>query len=325
MNIARRPDDIQFDRNSVVTVGSFDGVHLAHQAVLKAVVQRAHDRAGRSVAVTFEPHPKQVLVHDGAEITLLTTLDERIALCEEEGLDLLYVLDFTYDFSRQGFGEFYKRYVIEGVGVSEVIEGYDHHFGRDREGSVRELLAMGNEFGFSVTAMKPITVDDEVVSSTKIRQYLLEGNVERAEVLLGRPYSVKGRVVRGNARGKSLGFPTANIELPVKSKLTPQNRIYFVSVSWGGGTFYGMCSIGVRPTFEPLGGRTIEINVLDFQGDLYGEALHVQFLRRLRDEKKFDSVQELIDQMNRDKVASLALAEEYSKVLTGLKQKRVNR
>jgi len=325
MNIARRPDDIQFDRNSVVTVGSFDGVHLAHQAVLKAVVQRAHDRAGRSVAVTFEPHPKQVLVHDGAEITLLTTLDERIALCEEEGLDLLYVLDFTYDFSRQGFGEFYKRYVIEGVGVSEVIEGYDHHFGRDREGSVRELLAMGNEFGFSVTAMKPITVDDEVVSSTKIRQYLLEGNVERAEVLLGRPYSVKGRVVRGNARGKSLGFPTANIELPVKSKLTPQNGIYFVSVSWGGGTFYGMCSIGVRPTFEPLGGRTIEINVLDFHGDLYGEDLHVQFLRRLRDEKKFDSVQELIDQMNRDKVASLALSEEYSKVLTGLKQKRVNR
>ena len=159
MNIARRPSDIGFDRNSVVTVGSFDGVHLAHQSVLRAVVQRARDRNGRSVAVTFEPHPKQVLVHDGAPITLLTTLEERIALCADQGLDLLYVLEFTYEFSRQRFRDFYKKYVVEGVGVSEVVEGYDHHFGRDREGSVRELLAMGNEFGFTVTAMKPVTVD----------------------------------------------------------------------------------------------------------------------------------------------------------------------
>jgi riboflavin kinase/FMN adenylyltransferase len=144
-------------------------------------------------------------------------------------------------------------------------------------------------------------------------------------MLLGRPYSLTGKVVHGNARGKSLGYPTANIELPVRSKLTPQNGIYFVKVSWGGGSFYGMTSIGVRPTFEPLGSRTIEAYILDFRGDLYGKELEVQFLRRLRDEKKFDSVQELINQMDRDKAQSLALAEEYSKILTGLQQKRVNR
>ena len=325
MIIARRPSDISFDKNSVVTVGSFDGVHLAHQAVLQEVVQRARQRGGRSVAVTFEPHPKQVLVHNGAEITLLSTLDERIALCREQGLDLLYVLEFTYEFSRLRFGDFYKRYVIDGIGVSEVVEGYDHHFGRDREGSVRELLAMGSEFGFTVTAMKPVTVENEIVSSTRLRQYLLEGNVERAALLLGRPYTLAGTVVRGNSRGKSLGYPTANIETPVRSKLTPQNGIYFVRVSWGTGSFYGMCSIGVRPTFEPLGGRTIEVHVLDYQGNLYEKELEVQFLRRLRDEKKFDSVQELIQQMDRDKVASLALAEEYSKVLTGLQHKSINR
>jgi len=325
MIIARQPSEVPFSKNSVVTVGSFDGVHLAHQAVLQAVVERARRRGGRSVAVTFEPHPKQVLSHDGVPITLLSTLEERIALCDELGLDLLYVLEFTYEFSRQQFGEFYKRYVIEGIGVSEVVEGYDHHFGRDREGSIRELLAMGNEFDFSVMAMKPVTVENEVVGSTKIRQYLLEGNVERATLLLGRPYELKGRVVRGNSRGKSLGYPTANIELPVKYKLTPQNGIYFVRVSWRGASFYGMTSIGVRPTFEPLGGRTIEVNVLGYTGDLYGEDLHVQFLRRLRDEKKFDSVQGLIEQMDKDKTASLALAEEYTKVLGGLQQKSVNR
>lgn len=317
MIIARQLEQISFKKNSVVTVGSFDGVHLAHQAVLQEVVRKARQRGGRSVAVTFEPHPKKVLSPQGQEIVLLSTLEERTELCKEEGIDLLYVPEFTYEFSRTSFRDFYKQHIVSGIGVSEVVEGYDHHFGRDREGNVQELLAMGREYEFSVTAMKPVYVDNEIVGSSKIRQYLLDGNVERASVLLGRPYSLTGLVVRGHARGKGLGYPTANIEVSYASKLIPQNGIYFVRVSWENTWTYGMTSIGVRPTFEPLGARTVEVHVIDYNGDLYKKTLEIQFLRRLRDEMKFASAQELIAQMDKDKETSRGLIEEYSKVLTG--------
>ncbi len=325
MTIARQLSEIPFNKNSVVTVGSFDGVHLAHQAVLQEVVRRSRARGGRSVVVTFEPHPKQVLTQAGPPITLLSTIEERTRLCEEQEIDLLCVLEFTYEFSRVSFREFYQRYVIEGIGVSEVVEGYDHHFGRDREGNMQQLLAMGREFEFSVTAMKPVYVQNEIVGSTTIRSHLLEGNVERAATLLGRPYGIRGEVVRGDARGKSLGYPTANLRLPVESKLVPLNGIYFVSVAWGEMQYYGMMSIGVRPTFEPLGSRTLEVHILGFQGDLYGRMIDVQFLRRLREERKFDSVSDLIKQMDKDKEMSLSLVQEHAKLLTGLQQKNIGR
>src|SRR3990167_3496190 len=163
MRIAYQLSDIEFDKNSVVTVGSFDGVHLAHAELLSEVVQRARGRKARSVVVTFEPHPKEVL--GGKAMTVLTTIEEKQRLCEQFGIDLFFAIRFTYEFSRQPFREFYLRYVIEGIGVAEVVEGYDHHFGRDREGGVEDLLHLGKEFGFSVVAMKPVYDDEEVVSS----------------------------------------------------------------------------------------------------------------------------------------------------------------
>ena len=308
MDIIFQPSKIEYVKNSVVSVGTFDGVHLAHQQLLREVVERALARKGRSVVLTFDPHPKEVLT--GQPMRLLTTIEERQQICEQLGIDVFYRIGFTYEFSRLSSREFYLQYVVQGCGVSEVVEGYDHHFGRDREGSVEELLKLGREFEFSVAALKPVYVDEEIVSSSQIRQHLLQGKVDRALRLLGRPYALSGTVVRGDARGRELGYPTANLQL-THHKLVPEDGIYFVQVDMGGPTRYGMVSIGVRPTFFDQGQRIVEVHLLDFEGDLYGQTLNVQFLGRLREERKFNSAQQLIDQMHRDEAQSRLLIAEF--------------
>jgi riboflavin kinase/FMN adenylyltransferase len=313
MKVATHLGEIECNRNSVVTVGMFDGVHEAHRRILGDVVERSKALGGRSVAITFEPHPRQVL--SGSPVSVLTSPQERQALIEDIGIDLLLVVPFTYEFSRQSSREFFEKYLIYGVGVSEVVEGYDHHFGRDREGSVEELVRLGKEFNFSVVAVKPVTIDGEVVSSSSVRQHLLSGRVERARVLLGRPYGLAGSVLRGNGRGKELGYPTANLQPLWSNKLIPQNGIYFAKVLLASSTHAGMVSIGVRPTFEANGRRVVEVHLLDFDGDLYGQHVHVQFLKRLRDEMKFDSADALIEQMHRDREASVRLQQEFMTML----------
>lgn len=315
MKTVRHLSEIEFQRNSVVSVGSFDGVHRAHQEVIREVTRRARGRGGRSVLVTFEPHPKLVLGPAPGEVRLLTTLEERVELCDQLDIDLLFVIPFTFEFSRQSFREFYIQYIVEGVGASEVIEGYDHHFGRDREGSVQGLLQMGREFDFSVIAMKPVTLGGEIVSSSAIRKHLLEGDVARAAELLGRPYSVTGTVIRGDGRGKSLGYPTANIVLSSPVKLVPQDGIYVGMVRRRSSVSYGLISIGTRPTFVENGERSIEVYLIDFEGDLYGESIEIRFLKRLREERKFPTAEELIQQMNDDKEAGIRAIQEYEKIL----------
>lgn len=315
MKTVRHLTEVGFQRNSVVSVGSFDGVHRAHQEVIGEVTRRAKERGGRSVLVTFEPHPKLVLGPSPGDVRLLTTLDERMDLCGRLDVDLFFVIPFTFEFSRQSFREFYLKYIVEGVGASEVIEGYDHHFGRDRGGSVQDLLQMGREFDFSVIAMKPVTLGGEIVSSSAIRAHLLEGEVTRASELLGRPYSLNGTVVRGDGRGKSLGYPTANIAPSSPVKMVPQNGIYVGMARWRSSVSYGLISIGTRPTFVENGNRSIEVYLLGFEGDLYGESIELQFLRRLREERKFDTAEELVHQMNADKEAGIQAIQEYEKIL----------
>jgi riboflavin kinase/FMN adenylyltransferase len=309
MDIVYQLSDIEYIKNSVVTVGTFDGVHVAHQQLLREVVERAEARRGRSVVITFDPHPKEVLT--GSPMQLLTSSEERQQICEQLGIDVCFHIEFTYDFSRQTSRDFYLRYVVQGCGVSEVVEGYDHHFGRDREGGVEALLRLGREFEFSVAALKPVYIDEEVVSSSQIRGHLLHGRIERAARLLGRPYSISGTVIRGDGRGEGLGYPTANLHLSSSRKLIPQNGIYFAKLDIQGRTHFGMVSIGVRPTFFEQGKRTVEVNILDFDADLYGETLTLQLLRRLRDERKFAGADQLIEQMRRDEAASRVLVEEY--------------
>jgi len=301
--------DIPYLKNTVVTVGTFDGVHLAHQQLLREVVDRARARSGRSVVLTFEPHPKEVLT--GTSMQLLTSPEERQQICEQLGIDVFFRIEFTYEFSRQTSRDFYLRYVVQGCGVSEVVEGYDHHFGRDREGSVEALLSLGREFEFSVAALKPVYIDEEIVSSSQIRHHLLHGRVDRAERLLSRPYSISGTVIRGDGRGRQLGYPTANLHMSSSRKLVPSDGIYFAQVDTGGPMYFGLVSIGVRPTFYEQGKRMVEVYLLDFDEDLYGRTISVQFLKRLRDQRKFDGAQQLIEQMDRDKEESRRLESEY--------------
>lgn len=306
MVFARRLEELGYDGNSVVTVGSFDGVHLAHQQILREVVARARKRSGRSVLVTFDPHPREVL-RPGTPVVYLTSPEERRDLIAPMGIDAMLVLPFTDEFSRLTSREFLERFLVQGTGVAEMVEGYNHHFGRNREGSVQSIQDLGRECGFSATTVPQQDVDGVPVSSSVIRGFLRDGDVESATRFLGRPYAVTGIVIPGDRRGRSLGYPTANLAPSFARKMIPRNGIYVVGVDVGDAKErFGLASIGVRPTFHPDGPRTIEVYVLEFDEDIYGRTIAATFLRRLRDEEKFDSVDALIRQMDRDREQAVA-------------------
>jgi riboflavin kinase/FMN adenylyltransferase len=301
MNVLRSFDTLHREKNSVVTVGTFDGIHLAHREIIREVVHRARMREGRSVVVTFDPHPKEVVTSTRGPIQLLSTLEERIALLDGLAVDLFLVIPFTYEFSRMSAGDFYTSIIDARVGVSEVVVGYDHMFGRDREAGTGALMALGRDLDFSVFAAHPLTMDGEPISSTRIRRALQAGDVELAERMLGYPYRFTGPVVGGDRRGRTLGFPTANLMPEATKKMVPGNGVYLVAVDVGATRAYGMMNIGVRPTVSSGVQRVIEVHVLDFSRDIYGERMSVTFLRRLRDERKFGSVQELVEQLDKDR------------------------
>jgi riboflavin kinase/FMN adenylyltransferase len=301
MIVAHSVEEAGRDAGSVVTVGTFDGVHLAHAEIIREVVSRAKMREGRSVVVTFDPPPKQVVGPPRGPVELLSTIGERVELIGMLGVDILLVLEFTYAFSRISPGDFYRTYIIDGTGVDEVIVGYDHMFGRDRAAGIDELLKMGKAFDFSVFALHPFTVEGETVSSTRIRKALAAGDVDTAAKFLGRPYSFSGTVVRGDGRGKTIGFPTANIRPVSTLKIVPAHGVYAVGVRVGNEQRYGMMNIGFRPTVSTVPAETIEVHLFDFDRDIYGEQVAVLFLRRLRDEKKFDSLSDLVEQLGKDR------------------------
>ena len=311
MKLARQINEIPFQKNSVLTIGTFDGVHLAHQTIIRKVVTLAKEHNGRSVVVTFEPHPREVVAPSGSNIQLLTTLQERQEFCETLGVDWFVVIPFDKDFSNLSFREFYVSYLIKSIGVSVVVEGYDHHWGRNREGTIDSLMQLGKEFEFDVVNIEPVIQNGHSVNSSRIRNELLQGKVVDAAVLLGRPYSLRGTVVEGDRRGRLLGYPTANVAPDSLKKLVPDNGIYFVKVDVGTEKYFGITSIGVRPTFQSTGKRTIEVYILDFHKDIYGSVIQIKFLRRMRDELKFDSAEELIQQMHKDKEVSNTLQHEY--------------
>ncbi len=216
--------DIQQDSNSIVTVGTFDGVHQAHQKILTEVVHRAREKKGRSVVVTFNPHPRTLVGKNAGAIRLLTTLEERITLLQKFDIEVLLIVPFTYEFSRLTPRQFYKEYVVGGIGVAEVIEGYDHSFGRDREARIAELQTIAREFGFGVRVVEPITIDGDVVGSSKIRKHLEVGNVRKANLLLGRIYSADGIVIEGEGRGPIDRFPDGKYQYYRRAKINSGTR-----------------------------------------------------------------------------------------------------
>ncbi|HUL44441.1 MAG TPA: bifunctional riboflavin kinase/FAD synthetase [Bacteroidota bacterium] len=299
MIVARSLEELAFDKNSVVTVGTFDGLHLGHRAIVDQLVAGARSIRGRSVVITFNPHPREIVAKRSVE--WLTTLDDRCRTLEQFGIDVLFVVTFTYEFSRLSSRDFYEKFVVRGTGAREVIVGYDHMFGRDREAGIHELRQMGEEFGFRVSVVDPVSLGGAIVSSSKIRDRLREGNVAQACEYLGRPYSLEGTVIEGDHRGTRLGFPTANIAPEHEHQLVPAEGVYAVLAYHSGKRYRGMMNIGRRPTVSESGERFLEVHLFAFEGTLYGDRLRVEFINRIRSEEKFASLEELKRQLERDR------------------------
>ncbi|MDT8367743.1 MAG: bifunctional riboflavin kinase/FAD synthetase [Longimicrobiales bacterium] len=287
------------DRGTVVTVGSFDGVHRGHGSVLAEVRRRAQAADLRSVLVTFDPHPLRILRPEDAP-PLLTTPIEKKEILAESGLDYAVFLRFTRALSRYAPERFVEEILHGGLGAEELVIGYDHGFGRDRSGDVETLRRAGDRLGFAVDVVGPIEADGEAISSTRIREALSRGDVEAAARGLGRPYSVRGVVVRGDGRGRRMGFPTANLTGLGADKLLPAPGVYAVR-AWtrAQAALPGALHLGPRPTF-PGASASVEVHLLDTELDLYGERLRVDFISRVRGVESFDSVEALVAQMGRD-------------------------
>lgn len=291
---------------STLTVGTFDGVHLGHQKIINILLRTGKERNLETIVVTFEPHPKEIVKMPKSyhPITILTTLDEKIDALSKFDIDTLIVIPFTEEFSRTNPETFVRDTLCQRFGAQAIIIGYDHNFGRDRSGNSETLQSLGGECGFTTEIVGPVNIGGSPVSSTRIRNLLTaEGDVVAIKELLSRNYALAGRVVRGKGIGKQIDFPTANIEIDNKVKALPKNGVYCVEVYHNEDTYRGMANIGVRPTFNGTN-RTVEVHIfLEELEDIYGDVLSIGFLSRIRDEKKFDSPEELIKQLSKDKIA----------------------
>ena len=294
-------DDVERESNTVLTVGTFDGVHAGHRAIIDAVVAKAKDRGARSVLVTFDPHPRDIINPGDGGIKLLTTLQERCEILEELGMDRMIVIPFDRNFSLLSSEEFIRDIIHKRIGVSEFVIGYDHHFGRNREGTIETIERLGTELNFDSYVVSEHEIGEKTVSSTAIRNAISEdGNVEQAADFLQRPYRLNGTVVHGDKRGKEIGFPTANIKPEHDHKIIPKDGVYAVKVRINGSWFDGMMNIGTRPTFDGKQ-RTLEVHMFEFDEDIYGKEVQVRFFNRIRNEKRFSGKEELIKQLNADK------------------------
>lgn len=289
---------------AVVTSGTFDGVHFGHRKILKRVVKLAQDSGGHSAVITFWPHPRFVLRPDDDSLKLLSTFEEKATLFEKAGIDYLVKIPFTKEFSQLSSEQFIKRILIDAIGVKKLVIGYDHKFGRNREGSFDYLKEHSEDFGFHVEEISRQDVDHIGVSSTKIRKALLDGDVAVAAGYLSRAYELSGTVVHGKKLGTDIGFPTANLNIDEQYKLIPKDGVYAVKVTVNDQELSGMLNIGVRPTVDGIN-RVVEVHIFDFSEDIYGKKITLHFINRLRSEQKFQGIEELKGQLKKDKIEAL--------------------
>lgn len=298
-----------FKKGSVITIGTFDGVHIGHQKIIERLLKTGQEKQLTSAVLTFFPHPRMVLQPD-FKLQLLHTIQERKNVLSQFGLDELIVKEFTKDFANLSAGDYVQQILVEELNAKHIIIGYDHHFGKNRTANIDDLKAYGAIFDFTVEEISVQDIKDVAVSSTKIRYALAEGDIETANTFLGYPYFLTGVVIKGKGIGKTLMFPTANIHIEQDYKLIPKNGVYVVRSTIKDQTVFGMMNIGTNPTFEN-NKQSIEVHFFDLDKDLYGSTLKIDILKRLRDEQKFASVTELKEQLSIDELQSRAFVQKH--------------
>ena len=292
---------------TIVTIGTFDGVHLGHQKIVAQITKNADDLNCESLVLTFFPHPRMVL-QESTEMKQLNTLNEKIALLDNLGIDNLVVHPFDKEFSRLTAEEFVKKVLVDVFKIKKIIIGHDHRFGRNRTATINDLMNFGKTYGFEVEQISAEEINEVSISSTKIRNALLEGNIELAANYLGYDYALTGIIFKGKQLGRTIGYPTANITIEEDYKLIPNNGVYIAKSVLNGKTVFGMMNIGTRPTVDGTK-QTIEINFFDFKQDLYGQKITISLLHRMRSEQKFESIDALKNQLGKDKKTALAFIE----------------
>ena len=310
MNIINSIKSFNATKPTIITIGTFDGVHLGHKKILEQIISSANELKCESLVLTFFPHPRTVL-QAGTEMKQINTLAEKTTLFEDLGIDNLVIHPFDAAFSRLTAEEFVKLVLVDTFKIKKIIIGYDHRFGRNRTANIDDLIEFGNKFGFEVEQISAKEINEVAISSTKIRNALTEGNIELANSYLGYSYSLTGIVSKGKQLGRTIGYPTANIKIDEDYKLIPQNGVYIVQSNIDGITYYGMMNIGNRPTVDGTT-QTIEIHFFNFNKDIYNKKITVSLLKRMRSEQKFESVDALKKQLDNDKKAALAFIENLS-------------
>ncbi|MFW5699449.1 MAG: bifunctional riboflavin kinase/FAD synthetase [Bacteroidota bacterium] len=294
--------------NPAVTIGNFDGIHLAHKAIIERVKELATEHNGESVLVTLWPHPRLVLQHAPHELRFLTLLEEKIELIRQSGIDHLVILPFTREFAQVTYKEFITDYLLRQIKAQHIVVGFNHHFGKNREGTFGSLKKLADQMGFYAEQYPPLLVEGMQVSASEIRKLLMQGKVKKANLLLGYLYLITGKVTEGKRLGREMGFPTANVVVSNDNKLIPADGVYAVNVVFENKQHQGMMNIGTKPTVNELPDKkTIEVHLFEFGGNLYNKDITINFVDRIRDEKRFQSLEELRLQLVADKEASLRI------------------
>jgi riboflavin kinase/FMN adenylyltransferase len=306
MHIYHHIDEFTRLNNAIVTIGTFDGVHLGHRKIIQSIKEIANECGGETVLLTFFPHPRMILHPEDESIKLINTINEKAALLEELGIDHLIITPFSRDFSNQTAEEYIRDVLVNKIGTKKIVIGYDHRFGKDRQGGLADLLRLGPVYGFDVVEIPEQDINEVAVSSTRIRTALLNGQIELANAFLGYPFFITGTVARGDQIGRQMGYPTANIIIEERYKLIPGDGIFAVKVKIAGAIYKGMAYIGTRPTVNGLT-RNIEVNIFDFDQEIYNQQIRMEFHYFVRPDRKFSSLDELKDQIAKDKIDVIAL------------------
>lgn len=291
-------------KDPVITIGTFDGVHIGHKTILKEIVDHAKEVQGESILLTFEPHPRKVIFPD-KPLQLLTPLDEKLELVKATGVDHIVVVPFTKAFANLTAEEYISDFLVKQFKPHSIVIGYDHQFGNDRKGDINLLKQLSEQYRYKVYEISAQLIHDAAVSSTKVRKAVSSGDMTEAANMLGRPYSLTGEVVKGAQLGNTIGFPTANIQPNSSEQILPANGVYAIKAIYKGDVYNAMLNIGIRPTVSNELSLHIEANIFDFDQDIYGEQLTIQFITRLRDEEKFPSIDHLKQQLSKDKEDAL--------------------